>query len=182
MKNRELIENLVAKAPGVKKNQDLLNEMVEESLKRAGSFLENSSQGDSEVYIKKIVNSAVIDIIKNADKIRTEKDKKSQETNEFQEVELKYETDVQGKIVYSAEVPEEECGIEFSDEQINLFKDRIKELDSKFPAKEYKRIFELRYLRGMDYQKTAKKLKISEEEVLKVLQDLFKEINLSIAG
>ena len=182
MEYRELIEKLVAKAPGVKSNQDLIPEMIEESLKRAGSFLESSTEGNSEIYVKKIVNAAVIDIIKSADKIRAEKDKKAQETKEFQEVSLKYETDKQGKIIYSAEIPEEKCEAGLSDEQINAVKERIRNLDSEAPEREYKRIFELRYLRGMDYVKSAKKLDMREEEVLKTLRELFKEVNLAIAG
>ena len=77
-KNRELIENAVRQSPGFRANQDLFEEMVDESLKRLESFLENSDQASSEVYIKKIVSTVIIEIMKNSAKIREEKSKKEE--------------------------------------------------------------------------------------------------------
>lgn len=182
METRNLIKEIVLKAPGVKKNQDLLEEMIDESIKRANGFLEKTSLTSSDPYLKKIVTTAVIDTIKNAAKIREAKNKDLQETNEFQEVEVKYVTDTQGQIIYELdiEIPKNEPKLEITKETTEFFKERIKKLDKQFPAQEYKRIFEMRFLREMDHKKTAEKLEMEEDKVLKTLNEIFKELNLAL--
>ena len=103
-KNRELIENVVRQSPGYRANQDLFEEMVEESLKRLESFMENSDQASSEIYVKKIVSTVIIDAIKNSARLREEKNKKAEEINNFRETQIKYETDADGNIIYDVEV------------------------------------------------------------------------------
>jgi|GEM_PF-4765259 len=177
-KNRELVENLVRQSPGYRVNQDLFEEMVNESLKRLESFLENSDQSSSEVYIKKIVSTVVMETIKNGQELRKEKEKQSEETNNFQEVQTAYKTDNLGNIVYDIEIekPDTQAETDSSEEKIKALKDRIQKLNEESPSKEYKKIFEMRFVREMSYQEIAEKLELQENEVIKALQDLFKEI------
>ena len=72
--------------------------------------------------------------------------------------------------------------IEIPEQKIEVLKEKINTLDKESPSKEYKRIFELRFLREMNYQEIAKKLELQEDETLKTLQDLFKEINSCLSG
>ncbi len=181
-KNKELIENLVKQSPGFKSNQDLLEEMVNESFKRLESFLENDDGSSSEVYIKKIVGSAVVDIIKNAAKIREEKTKQAEEINSFEEVQIDYKTDQKGEIIYEIEIqkPDEATQVEVSEEKIGEIKEKIKKLENEFPAKKYKKIFELRFLKEMNFRQIAKELDLEEKEALKALQVIYKEITPSL--
>lgn len=182
-KYKKIIENMVVQSPVFKANHDLLEEIVEESAKRLESFLENStSQTSVEIYIKKIVNAVIIDTLKNSNKIRAEKTKKTEQINNFQEVDTAYKTDNQGKIIYNIEIekPDKTAEIEISEKEIEIIKEKIKKLDDEKPSKEYKKIFEMRFFKQMNYQEISKNLELQENETLRRLQEIYKEINLSL--
>ncbi len=184
-KNKELIENLVRQSPGFKANHDLFDEMVKESCKRLQNFLENSPAQDSnETYIKKVVNIAVIDILRNAGKIREEKAKKAEELNNFKEVEIAYKTDSQGKIDFDLklEIPDSKSKSILSDEKAEKVKEKIKKLDENKPLKEYKKIFEMKFIKEMSCGEIAQQLEQQEHEVLKSIHEIYKEISLSLTG
>ena len=185
LKNRQIIENIIKNSPIFRRNEDLLEEMITESLKRAGSFLENSADdAASEVYVKKIVNTVIVEILKNADEIRKEKNKKAEEANNFQEVSIKYETDENGKILYNVEmeIPEKSVYAEISQEKAENLKEKIKKLNTGNPLKKYKEIFELRFIKEKTFQEIAKEIGCSEKEILTVLQEIFKEVNLVLTA
>lgn len=178
-KHRELIENIVKNAPGFRGNEDLLDDMTEECITRAASFLESTSDdGTQSVYIKKIVNSTVIDIIKHAEKYRADKIRKQQEASSFQEVAVKYQTDKNGVIINDGEfeIPESSDEDTISDKQIEEIKKRINKTDREYPEKLYGKIFELRFVKELGYQEIAEKLEKPQDEVLKTIQDIFREI------
>lgn len=181
-KNRELIENMVKQSPGFKSNQDLLEEMINESFKRLESFLENSDDSTSEVYIKKIVSSAVVDTIKNKAKIREEKAKQAEEISSFEEVQINYKTNQKGEIVYEIELekPDETAQLTLSEKKIGEIKEKLGKLENESPSKNYRKIFELRFLKEMSYKQIAKELESGEKETLKTLQDIYKEITPSL--
>ncbi|HSA06942.1 MAG TPA: hypothetical protein P5556_07160 [Candidatus Gastranaerophilales bacterium] len=184
--NKKLIETIIRQSPGFRANKDLFDEIMEESVKKVDSFLEkSSSESVSEIYLKKIISSVIIDIIKKAEKIREEKNKQPQKEPvvENQEVPIKYLTDEQGKIIYDVEIKQtvKTNEINISEEKINVLKAKIKKLDKEAPSKEYKRIFELRFLRQMNYKEISKKLELPENEILITLQELFKELNLILS-
>ncbi|OGI03378.1 MAG: hypothetical protein A2Y25_08615 [Candidatus Melainabacteria bacterium GWF2_37_15] len=177
---RELIEKLIKKSPGFKGNEDLFEEMVNETLKKSQSFLESSIEvPNPEVYIKKIAINAIVEIVKNAEKIRANKEKTIQVDEEFEEVTLDYETDNEGKIVNNFKIPEikdiQSFGMD--DEKINAIKQKVIELDKKNSSQNYKQIFELRFVREMKTPEIAKKLETKENEVSKSLMELYKEID-----
>lgn len=176
--NRELIENMVKNAPGFRGNEDLIDYMLDECLKKASSFLETTSNDNSQnAYIKKIVNSTVVDIAKRAEKIRAEKIRKSQEASSFQEIPLKYRTDEKGKIIGDKEIElPENTEDEIPDEKIEEIKTKINKTDKENPEKQYGKIFEMRFIKEMDYQEIAEKLEKPQEEVLKTLRDIFREV------
>lgn len=178
-KHRELIENIVKNAPGFRGNEDLLDDMLEECLKKAASFLESTSNdGMQSVYVKKLVNSTVIDIIKQAEKYRAEKIRKQQEASSFKEVAVKYRTDKNGVIVNDVEfeIPESSDEETISDKQIEEIKKRINKTDKDNPEKLYGKIFEMRFIKELGYQEIAEKLEKPQDEVLKAIQDIFREI------
>lgn len=178
-KNRELIENMVKNAPGFRGNEDLLDDMREECLKKAASFLESTSKDDFQtVYIKKIVNSTVIDILKRAEKIRADKNRKNQEASSFQEVAVKYRTDKNGMIINDVEfeIPENPDEETISDEKLEEIRKKINKTDKDYPEKEYGKIFELRFIKELGYQEIAKKLEKPQDDILKTIQDIFREI------
>jgi RNA polymerase sigma factor (sigma-70 family) len=184
-KNREIIENMVKNAPGFRGNEDLLVAMCEECLKKAASFLESMSDDNSQnIYIKKIVNSTVVDILKRAEKIREEKTRKSQEVTSFQEIAVKYRTDENGRIIGDTEmeIPESDEGSEISDEKIEGLKNKINKINKENPEKQYGKIFELRFVKETGYQEIAEKLGKPPEEVLKTIRDIFREIKPFLAG
>lgn len=177
---KEIIKNTIRQCPGFKANQDLFEEMLEESSKRLESFLETStSQTSEEVYIKKIVKTVVIDIIKDSEKIRVEKAKKEEEKNNFQTVESLYKTDEQGRIIYDID-PEallQEKNTLLSDERIDSIKDKIQKLNEQDYSGKYRKIFEKRFLEGLNYLEITEQLELQDKEVLKVLQVFYEEIN-----
>ncbi len=185
LENRQIIENIIKNFPGFRKNEDLLEEMITESLKKAGSFLENSTaDAASDIYVKKIVGTVIVEILKNADKIRAEKNKKEEEANNFQEIPIKYETDENGKILYNIEIeiPDKSAYAEISPEKTEALKEKINKLDNENPAKKYKKIFERRFLEEKSYLEISEELEIPNKEILAILHELFKEINLVLTA
>ncbi len=182
-KQKELIEKIIKQSPGFKSNHDLFEEMMEESVKRLESFFKDTNDiSSSEVYVKKIISSVIIDVIKNGETLREEKKKKIKELFDFNETSIKYDLNENGEILYNLEltVPEKPPEIDISEEKINTLKKTIKKMDEENPEKEIKRIFELRFLKAADYKKIAKNLKLQEKDVLKTLLEIFKQIDLSL--
>lgn len=93
-----LAEQIIKTSPGYKGNEDLLEEMVNQTLNQAQNLLESSSDTSVlEMYIKRIAENVLVNTIKNADALRMEKQNK---------ILIKYKTDNKGKIKYDIEIPE----------------------------------------------------------------------------
>lgn len=176
----ELTRNILTKSPGFKGNEDLLDEMLNETLKKSASFLECSLEVSSlEIYIKKIASNVVVDILRNAKSIRAEKTKKSQASTDFEEVPIIYETDSEGKIIYKVSLPESEITqtAKLSEEKINTIKKKVIELDKKSSTKNYKQIFELKFAKNLNCREISQKLNIEENEAANILLEILKEID-----
>lgn len=157
----DLVREIIKTCPGYRGNEDLLEEMVSETLNRAQSFIEGSEdESGMSVYLKKIAATTVVNIAKDADSIR---EAKNQEIPEFQEIETPYETDDEGKIVFNGEIPPIQP----------VSRASIKE---KLSAKQ-KQIFDLRFSKGMKHTEMAKELKISEKEAINELLEVFEVLD-----
>lgn len=178
--HKELAENILKKSPGFRGNEDLLEEMLNETLKKSRNFLDCSMDaGSLEIYIKKIAGNVIVDILKNADNIRAEKEKKAQAGKEFREVPISYETDEKGKIIYRIKVPEinTQKGKGISKEKIKNIKEKVIELHNKSSQKNYKQIFELRFIKELSHQEIAKKLDVKEEQIASALFEMLNEFD-----
>ncbi len=173
----ELTENIIKTSPGFRGNEDLLDEIVGETLKKSRSFLECSMDTASlEIYIKKIAGNVIVDILKNAEAIRAEKTKQTQANEAFEEMPVSYETDEEGKILYNFELPAPEKA-RLTEDKINAVKEKVIELDRINPLKNYGQIFEMRFVKEMAYPEIAKKLDMNENEAAKSLFELLTEID-----
>lgn len=176
----ELTEKIIQNSPGFKGNEDLLEEMVIETLKKASAFLESSLDESSlEVYLKKIAGNVIVAAVKNGSKLRQTKEKKNGTNGSFVEVPILYKTDEQGRINYELELP---CPAEDSDtgikpEKLDLIKEKIIKLDETNPDKNIKEIFEMRFVKGLNYKQTAKKLEVDEAEIKKSLLEILETVD-----
>lgn len=163
--HKEFIENIIKKSPGFKGNEGLLEEMADETFKKSSSLIENQQDITKlEIYIKKIARSVVMDTIKYG--------------------KPQYDTDADGKLIYDVNVPDYNKADEvdfIEDEKINAVKDKLIELDIKNPQKNFKQIFELRFVREMNCREIAEKLIMDEKDVSAVLLEIFRETMLILA-
>ena len=169
----DLIENIIKKSPGFRGNEDLLEEMVKGTLNKSQSFLDGSMDAPSmEVYIKRIAVNVIVEVVKNAEEIRANKDNIVKDNIILVEEEP-------GEITFDFEIPEvkDKPDTSMSDERITTIKQKIIELDKQNSSKNYKQIFELRIVREMNTQEIAKKLEMKENEVSQALIELYKEVD-----
>lgn len=165
---KEFIENIIKECSCYKDNEYLLDEFCNEVIRRAYSLFSNQDNLDSiRVYLKRIANIAMLDVIKNADKYVTDKYVEAQEP-----VSIGYEFDENGDIALNYDIPFEEAAnnrLQLTQDQITQIKDVVCSIDENSNSALYKDIFELRYIKGLNNSEIAEKLEIKETDVDKKL-------------
>lgn len=179
---REYLENIIKSSPVYNGNDNLLEDFLNETVKRAYDLVSEEQNLDSiKIYLKRIANSVILDVIKNSinqsvssngiGNLKTEEKKSSG---------IVYECDENGDISIDYDMsfdktPEEKTIL--SEQQINRIKEVVSAIDSEEQALVYKNIFELRYFKGFNNLEIAEKLEISEYDVDKKLLFILNKIN-----
>jgi DNA-directed RNA polymerase specialized sigma24 family protein len=165
---KEFIENIIKECYGYKGNEDLLGEFCDEVLRRAYSFLsEKNDLNQIKVYLKRIANSAILDVIKN-------------QINQ-PALESVHDTPVCNEPDYNISYEEESVNQFFIDDnQINSIKSIVNNINKTNPSMSYREIFEHRYVKGLNNQEISEALNIREFDINERLLFMLKEISVSI--
>ena len=183
---RDLIEKLVKSNNKYSGNEDLLSDFCSEAFKRSHTLLENADIADVKAYLSKVVNTAILTVLKENGRVRR-RENKYVSTKEILINPLPAKTAVseQEKLETATAQPfSRDFLYEIADPR-ESFEEKVvrKDLLQKIvdivlvaqknnPTKEFLKIFFLRYVKEMKQKEIAKEINISQAEVSKRLVEI----------
>jgi len=181
---KEFIENIIKECPCYRDNEYLLEEFYNEVVRRAYSLVSKQNELDNiKVYIKRIANSAIMEVIKNPANFSIPGKDNRENSCEQEALNINYECDENGDIALNYDISFEEVSekqVSLSESRIGQIKEIICNIDEKNSSELYKNIFELRYLKGLNNNEIAEKLEIKEFEVDRKLLFMLNKIRKEV--
>lgn len=183
-KQRNLIEKLVKSNNKFNGNEDLLEDFCSETYKRSHSLLENADVEQISSYLAKVVNTAILTVLKENGRVRRRQDKYVS-TQEILINPVPAKLTVEETEKSSSKTVSPSSFVYEIADPCDSFEEKIvrKDLLQKIvdivlvaqkndPAKEFLKIFYLRYVRDMKQKQIAKEINISQSEVSKRLVEI----------
>lgn len=165
-------------------NEDLLEDFVNETCKRSLLIIKSvKNEASLEVYLRKIVTTAIITVLKDSGRVRRTKEGfiSTEETsledvisvpdNKYSNVKISYD------VVDLQEGPEE---LVIKKETLQSLLDAVSIVHNNDPAKQYMQLYQLRYVKGLKQKQIAQELNLSQSEVSKRLLELMEEVKLHL--
>ena len=201
-KQRELIEKLVKNNNKFSGNEDLFEDFCSETFKRSYSLFQTLDEDHLESYISKVVNTAILTVLKESGRVRR-RDNKYVSTNEVPlSASPAPKEEPSAPAAQTAETPvvvENSAGSSLviydiadpkaSFEEKLVRKDLLQKVvdivlvaQKNQPEKEYLKIFYLRYVREMKQKEIAKETNLSQSEISKRLLDIAEIVKNHFAG
>lgn len=177
----DLIKKIILSDKKYSDNEDLFDDFFNETYKRSFLVIKTIKNDASlEVYLKKIVTTSIINVLKNSGRLRrtTEgfiaTEEKSLEEITSTETENKYaNVHISYDIVDLSDGPEE---VVIKKELQQKLLDTITIAHNSNPIKQYMQLYQLRYVKGMKQKEIAQELNLSQSEVSKRLLELIEEV------
>lgn len=176
----DLIKKIIVSDKKYSDNEDLFDDFFNETYKRSFLILKTvKNEASLEVYLKKIVTTAIINVLKDSGRVRRTKegftsvDEKSLDEiiptpyNEPSEQKINYD------IIDLSDGPED---VVIKKETLQTLLDAITIAHTLNPAKQYLQLYQLRYIKGLKQKEIAKELNLSQSEVSKRLLELVEEV------
>lgn len=175
----DLISKIIKNDRKFSNNEDLYEDFLNETCKRSMGIINVVTTDVAEGYLKKIVTTSILNVLKDSGRLRRSK-------AGFQSVEnVSYEdsysnnfTDI--KISYNNFVLNE------TPEEIIVRKDTIEQIakivvnvDNAEPEKKYLQIYKLRYDKDMTQKEISEEMGLSQSEVSKRLFKLMEKVKQS---
>lgn len=175
-----LIEKCIKTNRKFQNNEDLYEDFFNETYKNALSLLDSvSSESTMELYLKRVVTSAMINVLKTSGRLR----RTSQGYQATPTVSIDSVVDTYNPEYLSAHVIFKNVQIEDNPEDVFIKREILKnitrilnEIEQKEPEKQYLTLFKLRYEDGLTQNEIALKLGVSQSEVSKKLFKLMSKV------
>ena len=176
----DLIEKIIKNDRKFVNNEDLYDDFFNETCKRSFLIVKTvTSDATLEAYLKKIATTSILNVLKNEGRLRRTR------SGYMSTKEVPIESAVQSSLPdYSKiEVTYEPVEIQNTPENIAIKKeilqkivDTVYEIDASAPDKDYLKIYDLRYEKGMTQKEIAEELSLSQSEVSKRLFKLMEKV------
>ena len=176
----DLIEKIIKNDRKFANNEDLYDDFFNETCKRSLLIVKTvTSDVTLEAYLRKIATTSILNVLKNEGRLRRTK------TGYMSTKEVSLETVVQSSLPdYSKiEVNYEPVAIQDTPEDVAVKKeilqiivDSVFEVDKQEPTKQYAKLYDLRYEKGMTQKEIAEELSISQSEVSKRIFKLMEKV------
>ncbi len=176
----DLIEKIIKNDRKFANNEDLNDDFFNETCKRSLLIVKTvTSDATLEAYLRKIATTSILNVLKNEGRLRRTK------TGYMSTKEVPLETAVQSSLPdYSKiEVTYEPVAIQDTPEDVAVKKeilqiivDSVFEVDEQEPDKQYAKLYDLRYEKGMTQKEIAEELSISQSEVSKRIFKLMEKV------
>ncbi len=151
---KEFIESIIKETPAYKKNEFLMQEFCDETIRRAYNLVTSPKERNSvKPYLKRVINSVMMEIIKNS----------VCEFNDNEDISISYD--------FSSKDNSDEKN-SLTEDKINQIKEIIDKMD--------KNIFEFRYIKGLSNKEIGENLEISEYDVDRRLLLMLNRINKEV--
>ena len=180
---RELIEKLVKSNNKFRGNEDLLEDFCSETYERSHSLFDSVEIKDIEGYVAKVVNTAILNVLKSNGRVRR-RENKYVSTKEILINPMPVKAAVEQETAPAAAGAVDSFVYEIEDPKAS-FEEKIvrKDLLQKIvdivlvaqknnPTKEYLKIFFLRYVKELKQKEIALETNLSQSEVSKRLVEI----------
>lgn len=175
-----LIEKCIKNNKKFQNNEDLYEDFYNETYKNSLTLLTSiSSEATMEIYLKRVVTSAMINVLKNSGRIRrTAGGYKATPTESLEALQDTYNADfAHAKVVFKdVEIEENPEDAFMKREVLKNITQILNQIEVKEPEKQYLTLFKLRYEDGLTQNEIALKLGISQSEVSKKLFKLMGKV------
>lgn len=176
----DLIEKIIKSDRKFANNEDLYDDFFNETCKRSCLIVKTvSSDATLEAYLRKIATTSILNVLKNEGRLRRTR------SGYMSTHEIPIETAVHSSVPdYSKlEVKYEPVDIQDTPEDFAIKKeilqkiiDTVYEIDKTSPDKNYLRLYDLRFEKGMTQKEIAQELDLSQSEVSKRLFKLMEMV------
>ena len=176
----DLIEKIIKNNRKFANNEDLYDDFFNETCKRSLLIVKTvTSDATLEAYLRKIATTSILNVLKNEGRLRRTKTgymsthEKPLETvvnsslPDYSKIEISYEP------VAIQDTPED---VAVKKEILQIIVDSVFEVDEQEPEKQYARLYDLRYEKGLTQKEIAEELNISQSEVSKRLFKLMEKV------
>lgn len=176
----DLIEKIIKNDRKFINNEDLYDDFFNETCKRSLLIVKTvSSDATLEAYLRKIATTSILNVLKSEGRLRRTRsgymsnkevpiETAIQSTlTDYSKIEVKYEP------VDIKDTPED---IAIKNEILQKIVDTVYEIDKNTPDKNYLKLYDLRYEKGMTQKEIAEELSLSQSEVSKRLFKLMEKV------
>lgn len=177
-----LIEKIIKSDRKFASNEDLYDDFFNETCKRSLLIVKTvTSDSTLESYLRKIATTSILNVLKNEGRLRRTKDGyNSVKTvsidsigntegaeSDYSNIKINYE------IASIEETPEDAA---IKKDILQKIVDTIYEIDEKNSGKQYCKLYNLRFEKGLTQKEIAQELNLSQSEVSKRLFRLMNEV------
>ena len=176
----DLIEKIIKSDRKFVNNEDLYDDFFNETCKRSFLIVKTvSSDATLEAYLRKIATTSILNVLKNEGRLRRTK------SGYMSTKDVSLDTAVQTSVPdYSnIKVAYEPVDIKDTPEDLAIKKDILQiivdtvyEVHESNPDKNYLKLYDLRYEKGMTQKEIAEELNLSQSEVSKRLFKLMEKV------
>ena len=176
----DLIEKVIKNNRKFANNEDLYDDFFNETCKRSLLIVKTVTSDDTlEAYLRKIATTSILNVLKNEGRLRRTKSGymsthvqpletvESSGLPDYSQIKISYEP------VAIQDTPED---VAVKKEILRIIVDSGFEGDKQEPEKQYAKLYDLRYEKGMTQKEIAEELSISQSEVSKRLFKLMEKV------
>lgn len=176
----DLIERIIKSDRKFANNEDLYDDFFNETCKRSFLIVKTvTSDVTLEAYLKKIATTSILNVLKNEGRLRRTKSGYMSTQNvpiesavestlpDYSKITVNYEP------VSIQDTPEDYT---VKKEILQLIVNSVCEIDSEEPDKNYLKLYDLRFEKGMTQKEIAEELSLSQSEVSKRLFKLMEKV------
>ena len=176
----DLIEKIIKSDRKFANNEDLYDDFFNETCKRSFLIVKTVTSNETlEAYLKKIATTSILNVLKNEGRLRRSKSGYMSTQNvplesvvessipDYSKIEVNY-----GPVVIQ-DTPED-YGVK--KEILQLIVNTVYEIDEQEPDKQYLKLYDLRFEKGMTQKEIAEELSLSQSEVSKRLFKLMEKV------
>lgn len=176
----DLIEKVIKNNRKFANNEDLYEDFFNETCKRSLLIVKTVTSDDTlEAYLRKIATTSILNVLKNEGRLRRTKSGymsthvqpletvESSGLPDYSQIKISYEP------VAIQDTPED---VAVKKEILQIIVDSVFEVDEQEPEKQYAKLYDLRYEKGMTQKEIAEELSISQSEVSKRLFKLMEKV------
>lgn len=176
----DLIEKVIKNNRKFANNEDLYDDFFNETCKRSLLIVKTVTSDDTlEAYLRKIATTSILNVLKNEGRLRRTKSGymsthvqpletvESPGLPDYSKIKISYEP------IAIQDTPED---VAVKKEILQIIVDSVFEVDEQEPEKQYAKLYDLRYEKGMTQKEIAEELSISQSEVSKRLFKLMEKV------